>query len=297
MPTSAAWTPRMARRAAGVALVTVALLAGRAAHAQAPPPRPDLLAALLRLGLSHEAGWEARRLTVENGPEAIAPETAYRVGLALALDGRPNEAAPFLTDAAAAVDDPRRADQWQLAAGVVLLRAKAFPHALHLFARVEEFGADEGTRALATRLRCVAQVLEADAVAAQACIAALPPASRPPPELSAQLLDTLRIDPHHRAIAGGVLSALLPGLGQATAGRPGDGAIALALNGGIGAAVVLLVADGAIGDAALVGLSFGLRYYLGNIQHGAASWRAAAEERRAEASRRLVRLLGQQSPR
>ncbi len=52
------------------------------------------------------------------------------------------------------------------------------------------------------------------------------------------------------------------------------------MNGGFGVAVGFLVADGAIADASLVGLGLGLRYYLGNIQHGAAAWRAAAEQQR-----------------
>ncbi len=132
------------------------------------------MATLLRLGLSREAGWEARRLTAEGGPEAIAAQTAYDVGMALALDGEPEQAAPFLSDAAAAVEDPRRSDEWQLAAGVVLLRARAYPHALHLFTRVEEFGVDDKTRAFAGRLRCVAEVLALDAAAARACVAGAP---------------------------------------------------------------------------------------------------------------------------
>jgi hypothetical protein len=257
-----------------------------------PPAKQDLLSTLLRLGLSHEAGWEARRLTVENGPEAISPEAAYQVGMGLALDGRPDEAAPFLADAAAATEDPRRADQLQLAAGVVLLRARAFPHAMHLFTRVEEFGLDEPTRAFATRLRCIAQILSGDGDAARACLASLPPGASPPAAATAQLLDTLQINPHRHAIAGGILSALLPGLGQATAGRPGDGLLALGLNGGLTAATVALILDGSSGSALLVGLGIGLRYYLGNIQNGAAAWRVDAEQQRERAAQRLVRLLG-----
>ena len=134
---------------------------------------------LLRLGLSDEAGSEARRLMLENGSDAVAAETAYRVGMALAVDGKPSQAVPFLEQAAGATEDPKRADQIQLATGVVLLRAKEFPHALHVFARVEAFGADEPTRAFATRLRCVAEVMAHDGAAARACIAALPAGAVP----------------------------------------------------------------------------------------------------------------------
>lgn len=288
------------RRCPDGALRALAVAAGllvlaRPASAQVPAKSPDLVSSLLRLGLSHEAGWEARRLTVEGGPEAIEPQTAYDVGMALALDGRPEESAPFLTDAAAATDDPRRADEWELAAGVVLLRAHAYPRALHLFTRVEELGSDAGTRAAAGRLRCVAEVLAADAAAARACAAALPAGVADPGQVRA-LLDGLDVDPHRRAIAGGVLSALLPGLGQATGGRPGDAALALLVNGGLGVAVGFLLAGGDLAAASLVGLGVGLRYYLGNIEHGAAAWRAAAEQRRRRAAERLIRLLGSAAP-
>ncbi|MFL5308576.1 MAG: hypothetical protein ACJ8F1_25410 [Polyangia bacterium] len=279
MRTNAAWTLS--------ALVALAVLSGGRAVAAEPATAtaaPDFVATLLRLGLSREAGWEARRLTAEGGPEAIAAQTAYDVGMALAIDGQPEQAAPFLSDAAAAVEDPRRSDQWQLAAGVVLLRARAYPHALHLFTRVEEFGVDDKTRAVAGRLRCVAEVLALDATAARACAAAHGEA--------AGLIDTLEIDPRHRAIWGGVLSAVLPGLGQATAGRAGDGAVALLVNGGFGVGVAFLLADGAVADAALLGLGLGLRYYLGNIEHGAAAWRAAAEQHRTRAAQQLIRILG-----
>jgi hypothetical protein len=269
------------------------LLGGvRPAAAEPAPAPPEFVATLLRLGLSREAGWEARRLTVEGGPEAIAAQTAYDVGMALALDGDPEQAAPFLNDAAAAVADPRRADEWQLAAAVVLLRAHATPHALHLFTRVEEFGVDEATRAFAGRLRCVAEVLALDAAGARACVAGLPAAGGPRAAEAGALIDTLQIDPRHRAIWGGVLSAVIPGLGQATAGRAGDGGLALLVNGGFGVGVALLLADGAVADAALLGLGLGLRYYLGNVEHGAAAWRAAAEQRRARAAQRLIRLVG-----
>src|SRR5438270_307991 len=90
------------------ALVALTALSGGRAIAAAPEPAaaaPDFVATLLRLGLSREAGWEARRLTAEGGPEAIAAQTAYDVGMALALDGEPEQAAPFLSDAAAAVED------------------------------------------------------------------------------------------------------------------------------------------------------------------------------------------------
>ncbi len=83
---------------------------------------------------------------------------------------------------------------------MVLLRAHAYPQALHLFARVEEFGANDATRAAAGRLRCVAEVLAGDAAAARACVAALPAGRGVRPRRRA-LLDALDVDlppPRHR---------------------------------------------------------------------------------------------------
>ena len=93
---------------------------------------------------------------------------------------------------------------------------------------------------------------------------------------------------------GGVLSAVVPaGSGQATGGHPERRpALALAVTGGFGTAVYLLIADGAVADASLLGLGLGLRYYLGNIHNGADAWRGAAERRRTAAAERLIRLLG-----
>jgi hypothetical protein len=174
----------------------------------------------------------------------------------------------------------------------VLLRARSFPHAVHVFARVEAFGADEATRAFATRLRCVAEVLAHDGAAARACIAGLPGGAGPRAGELDELVRAIEIDVHARGIVGGALSAVVPGLGQLTAGNPGDAALALLVNGGFATAVYFLIADGAVADAALVGLGLGLRYYFGNIHNGAEAWRAAAERKRDRASVRLIRILG-----
>jgi hypothetical protein len=266
--------------------------AGAALAAEPAPPGDLFVGRLLRLGLSDEAGIEARRLTLESGADAIAAETAYQVGMALAVDGKPSQAVPFLDQAAAATEDPKRADQIQLATGVVLLRAKEFPHAVHVFARIEAFGADQPTRAFATRLRCVAEVMAHDSAAARACIAALPAGAVPRDARIDDLVRALEVNVHVRAVAGGILSALLPGLGQATGGEPGDGLLALVVNGGFGTAVYFLIADGSLAGASLLGLGVGLRYYLGNIHNGAEAWRATAERKRDQASRKLIRILG-----
>jgi hypothetical protein len=131
-----------------------------------------------------------------------------------------------------------------------------------------------------------------DGGAARACIASLPPGAVPREAAVDELVRALDVNVRARVITGGILSALLPGLGQATGGNPGDGLVALAVNGGFATAVYFLIADGSLAGASLLGLGIGLRYYLGNIRNGAEAWRAAAESRRDQAARKLIRMLG-----
>ena len=271
--------------------------AAETAPAESAPPTTAagshaLVGLLLGLGLVDEAALEARRAMFVGGADAVGPEIAFDIGMGLALAGEAARAAPFLTQAAAGAGDEVTSDRWALAGGVALLRAGAIPQALHLFLRVETFGADATTVHDAVRLACIAQVMARDAPAARACVRAFAPAGAPPSPETEDALGALDIQPGRRAIVGGVLSALLPGLGQATAGAPGAGALALLVNGAWGTATYLLLARGAFLDAGLVGLGIGVRYYLGNIHNAAEAWRAAAERRREDAGRTLILRLG-----
>jgi len=290
---------RARRSHVALALLAVSAPLGgaRGAHAaeagpiaNAAPARDDgaLVSLLLRLGLVDEAALEARRAMFVAGPAAISPETAFSIGMGLALAGEAARAAPFLAQAATTAEDPATSDRWNLAGGVALLRAGAIPQALHLFVRVETFGVDARTRRDAARLACIAQVIARDAPAARACVGALAPGASE----TRDALDALDIRPGLRAVVGGALSALVPGLGQATAGHPGDGLLALLVNGAWGTATAVLLARGAFLDAALVGIGVGVRYYLGNIDNAADAWRAAAERRRDDAGRTLILQLG-----
>lgn len=286
--------PRVMAGAWAGALVLAVVLVSFSARAEASPAagRGDagFVEMLLRLGLAEEAGRETRRQMLSGGAESLPPDLVFRVAMSLATKGEAAAAAPLLTQAAAQVDDPKRADEWQLAAGVALLKAGELPHAIHLFARVEAFAVDERTRGQATRLRCVGEVLARNGAAARACVALLPPVART--EEIDDLVSGLEISARTRAIVGGVLSALVPGLGQLTAGEPVDALLALLVNGAWGTGVYLLIAESAFFDAALLGLGVGVRYYLGNIRNGSEAWRKAAERRRDSAARRLIRVLG-----
>lgn len=245
---------------------------------------------LLDLGLPVEAGGEARRVTLRQGPDAVPPPLGFRLGMALALVGEADAATAFLAEATAR-GEPDAAEKWQLATGVVMLRAGTLPQALHLFTRVEAFSIDPVLRGHARRLACIGAVLGYDAEAAHACVERLTLKGADPADVG-HLVEGLRINPTRRAIVGGVMSGLVPGLGQLTAGHAGDAFLALAVNAASVAGVTLLVLDGAFLDAALLVAGVSVRYYLGNINNGAEAWRAEAERRRQEAARRLVARLG-----
>ena len=199
---------------------------------------------LLRLGLSEEAGMEARRLMLENGAEAVAPETTYRVGDG-AGNGRKAEPGGSLPQsAAAATADPKRADRssWPPASSCYGPRVPS--RGAPVTRRIEAFGVDEPTRAFATRLRCVAEVMAHDGAAARACIAAMPVGTVPRGGGIDELVRALEVDVHARAIAGGICRRCSPGSDRRPAGDPGDGLLALAVNAGFATGVYFLLADG-----------------------------------------------------
>ena len=269
----------------------LALLAGAAA-ASTPPPDAGFPGYLLQLGFAAEAAHELERLSLAGADDPALPGVAATVGSRLAREGHPVEAARALRLAAEGTADPLLADQRRLALATVLFRARAWAQGADVLSRVEAFGAAAGTRERARRLLCAGQALSLQAASARGCVEALLPAGDARRAPARRMLDRLSIDPERRAIVGGVLSGILPGLGQATGGDPLDGGKALLVNGGWEAGAAVLALDGLYVDATLLTIGVGLRYYIGNIHNGAAAWRAAARRTRDAAARDLARLVG-----
>jgi hypothetical protein len=273
----------------GALLFAPALTFAEARADDAKDADPVFVRFLLDLGLPAEAGREAARLGLVEGARPLPSKDVARVGLALLGRSDALGAATQLTLAAELEDDARVADEHRLIAAVALLKARAFPQAIALLSRLEAFGSEPGTRERAFRLRCIGHAFASDAGAARECV----PRLLPPAEAAraAPLLERLAIDPDRRAIVGGALSVLVPGLGQATAGDPGDGALALLVNGAWGVGGTLLILDAAILDAVILGAGVGIRYYVGNVMNGAKAWRTTAERTRETAAADLMRLL------
>lgn len=152
---------------------------------------------------------------------------------------------------------------------------------------VEAFASDPQTRAYAGKLRCALHLRAAEYAAARGCL----PQWLPGVEQSRRMA-TLTRSPARSWWAGGVLSAVVPGLGQAVAGDGGDAVAALAVNGGLWTATVDLYAHGFAVDGTLLLVGMTSRYYLGNIQHGARSMeRAAVADQKAAAQDLLQQLV------
>lgn len=277
------------RRAAPTAVALAAL--AFSASAAASDRDVGFAAFLLDVGLPAEAAQELERLAAADVADERLADVAARAGNELARADDLGAAASVLSLSAAHTRDPARADDRRLAAGAVLLRARRYARGIDTISRVEAFGATEEVRARAGRLLCVGHLVARTAAPARECVLSLVPEGDPRRARTEALLDRLSIDPALRARVGGTLSALVPGLGQTTAGDPGDGALALVVNGAWMLGTVVLAADGLWVDATLVSVGAGLRYYVGNVQNGARAWRAAAERSRAEASRELARLV------
>jgi hypothetical protein len=242
---------------------------------------PGFAEGLAAWGLAPEAAAEARRLDVAGALAAMPPQRLHDLGLGLAEAGEAAQGAWLLGLAVAGTET--EAEPWQMHQAVAELAAGAYPAAVRDLLLIESFAEAAETREQARTLRCIAHLRALDSQAARACLASLPWAAA-----SAADLAELDLDPEQRSWVGGSLSALLPGLGQTTGGHPGDGALALLVNGAWGTGCGFLLADRAWVDASLLGLGFGLRYYIGNIQHGAEAWRLRAVERQRRASERLI---------
>jgi len=274
-------------------VAALTLRIGGVAADEAAPPTADVGFALFLLqhGLPDEAARELERLAQIGAAGPPLYDAAAVVGGQLARDGRPAEAARALRLAVDGAEDPAEADRRRLALGTVLLAARDWTQGADVLSRVEAFGAREPERERARRLLCVGHVLSLQSGPASGCVAALLPPADGRAARAGPLLARLSIEPDRRAWIGGILSAVLPGLGQATGGEPLDGLKALLVNGGWEVGTVLLAADALYVDASILAVGVGLRYYIGNVKHGADAWRRAAERTREAAGRDLARLL------
>ena len=264
--------------------------------AKAPTGADRFVANLLRLGPeATRRGARRGGCCSRAGRRRWRRETTYRVGMALAVDGKPEQAVPFLERRGGRRRDPAPRDEWSWPPGVVLLRARVVP------ARGARVRARRGVRRRREDARrsppgCAAwpRCWPRTRAAARACIAALPGGLGPAGGELDELIGHIEIDVHAtRAIWGGVLSAVVPGLGQADRRRPGDAAPGAAGERRVRRGGLLPAGRrGGRGRRAGRGWGSGCATTWATSSNGAEAWRAAAERKRDRASARLIRILG-----
>jgi tetratricopeptide (TPR) repeat protein len=276
------------------------LLASSPASATAvePPLNPEgagFVSLLRQAGLYREAAGEVLRQNELSGAPELDADLLFGLGLDLARTGSVPAAISVVELAVARTQDAALNDDRQLILGTLHLKEGSYPAAERVFTKVETFSADALARARAERLACVGSLWSLDADPARQCVPKLisiagSVSARAQREAERQL-DELGASDAWRGWLGGILSGILPGLGQATAGEPLDGLVALLVNGGWGVGVVAVSLGGDVVDGALLLVAVLTRYYWGNIQHGAADWTAATERSKRRAADALMRLI------
>jgi tetratricopeptide (TPR) repeat protein len=235
--------------------------AGDSAGDPAPPADPAMVLgeAFQRSGAFSEAVTEYKRFLFFNPEDPRAGEVRSRLGFCLLAEGRHSEGLAALRLAAAgeqAEGLDRRLDLVRalLEAGkdaeaeLELLRLRAF------------FGEWEGSLPLYLAVLRIDQGRWAEAE--EALGQAFPDAElRPLRELLAEARRLRLKSPR----AARLLSAFLPGAGQAYAGDVPDGLNAIAVNGGIAVLAAAAAVNGYYPEAVLLVLFPLRRYYTGNI--------------------------------
>jgi hypothetical protein len=276
--------------------VCAVLLASGSAHAA--PLNPDgagFVSLLRRAGLYREAAAEVQRQDALDGAPDLDAQLLWGLGLDLARTGNTAAAIRMVQLAVSLTQDEATSDERQLTLGTLQLKAGSYPAGERLFSKIQVFSGNALVRARAETLACVGNLWSIDADPARRCVPKLLSASGSVSERARREaqrdLDELGASDGWRPWFGGTLSAILPGLGQAAAGEPLDGLLALLVNGGFGASVVVTSLSGDLLDGALLLVALLSRYYWGNIQHGAAAWTAIGERHKRRAADALMRLL------
>lgn len=269
-------------RLTGLALALAGLAAALPARATEPA---DFARFLASLGLHRAAVEELHKAELQGAPQWQAPGLGVPYAVTLLAAQEPVAAGDVLDGV---LDQMEPGAAFELAEVEALVREANGQHAtaVALLGRAEAFASDPVARLRAARLRCALHLRAVDVEAGAAC------AQRWLPRAAWQRArSSLLRSPRAGWWRGALLSAVVPGLGQAVGGAPLDAAAALAVNGGLWTLTVDLYSQGLVLDGTLLLVGMTSRYYAGNIQHGARAVQAAVEREQAEASQQLLRVL------
>lgn len=238
---------------------------------------------LAELGLHREAVDELVRQDLDGQPAWHAAGLGYDYGYRLLLQGHVDASVEVLTATVDSDEDPQRAMRQRLLLGLALARQGRPAQAVATVGRVESFANDPALQAHAHAVRCLIHLRAAEPVMGTACARELLGHTADP-----EALDDLASDPDSAATWHGIASAVVPGLGQALGGAWADAGAGMLVNGGLLGATWNLFADGLYVDGTLLVIGMTVRYYAGNIQHGADAGRNAALKRRDRGALKLA---------
>ncbi|MHB1846868.1 MAG: hypothetical protein ACYCWW_18765 [Deltaproteobacteria bacterium] len=272
-------------------LLTAAPRAFAASPGAATADSGGFVRELAKVGLVREAAHEAARQTRLDGGGDLSGDVLFDVGIELARRGDEGRAIALVRLALDHTPSGTPSDLRSLALGTLELHAGDYPRAERRYSKVEAFGETPAIRGRAERMACVGHVYALDSVPSRACVEGFFQSRSVARERALELVDEIAHEERWRTYVGGTISAIVPGLGQALAGEPLDGLLALTVNGGSAVGFAALLVAGDIPDAGLLLLGFTSRYYVGNIEHAADDWQAISERRRHAAADRLLRLL------
>ena len=270
-------------------LALLCLLAGGSPDAESlsvtdADPALTLAESFLASGAPAQAVTEYKRFLFFHPQDSRAAEVRSRLGLCLLAEGRHQEGMAVLRQAAAV----QPGLELRLEVVRALLRAGRLAEAEQELLGLQAFsGGPERDIWLHLALLRIEQGRWAEAE--EALLRAFPEGDlRPLRELLAEAGRQKRKSPRTARL----LSALLPGAGQAYAGDPADGLNALAVNGGIAVLAAAAAVNRYYPEAVLLVLFPLRRYYTGNIGNAGrlAEQRNAAAER--EYRRRVLEALG-----
>lgn len=270
-------------------LAVQVLLAGTAAapNSAALAAEPAEFARYLAsLGLHRAAVAELNKADLQGQPQWLAPGVGVPYALTLLADRQPAEAAEVMEGVLSSAS-PADAAEYAVTEALVLEANGHHAAAIARLGRAEAFSDTAAGRLRAGRLRCALHLRAVEVEASGACVTHwLAPASR------RRAVAQLKRSSNAGWWRGALLSAVVPGLGQALGGEPLDAAAALGVNGALWTLTVDLYASGLVLDGSLLLIGMTSRYYAGNIQHGArAMGRAVQREQKSAADQLLQQLV------
>jgi len=239
---------------------------------------------------------EYKRFIFFNPEDERAAAAYYHIALAHRARRRWPESIEAFKAAIQRDSDPVSKEEKRLGLAIALIAAKQYNAALHELEEMIRIGADPALRRRVSYLQGVAHLYqfnweEARRVFGRFYSASEDPDEREEGEQIDSLLREAELLPNKSERQANMLSAFLPGAGQAYAGEWKKGFNALALNSLITFFIFHSAAEGDYGDAGMLLVLMCKRYYYGNRYHAEKAVRAYNDRLARQQAARIMSIL------